>query len=554
MEGIEPMRLTITALILALSCATGAVAQDAPLPRRFDTQGRRFRGVCDDLVVEQPDGRGNYGERRLLCRFPTGSVVADIEIRGNDVYVLTHSALYLIPSGIPSPKKLLWGIPRGPGSQGFRALAWGPEGDLYCSFGDTDRSDRWRIWTFFSQPNGTKTPYSGIGGVVRCKPDGTDLRVVATGLRDPRTLAFDRYWNLFTSHADQDKSVSLHHVTPNAYFGWPRAGTALLPAAPESKRPPIADDLPSDPYDAVTATPAKLWQELSDPSWPRRCRAHVELLRRGGDLLKQANKRILDAPLNDPALHHLIWLAAKSQRGSLHLLSLVADPDPLVRLQVARALTEYPEQLREEPIFTKLLVDPDPRVRFDAMLAHFSPKVAWDRPVQSVIERGPARSDDPLQRQTATRLLGEKATPAQIEALCGRFDASFRLAGILAAGYRLTLPSATKPLHAQLPLAKLRDESACVIEYADGKIDLRERGRVGTFTVAEHWKADMHTEEQERLFKLLRKMLSDEDEPVRVQAARFLALLNDSRCAAEVERVLNSEIRKSKSETNSNSK
>jgi hypothetical protein len=541
--GIDPMRHTIAALILTFSYATAAVSQDAAQSARIDTQGRRFSGVRDELFVEVPPAPGSFGERRLLCRFPSGSAVTDVAIRGNDLYVLTLSALYLIPDGArnhgaPRPRKLLWGIPRGPGRQGFRALAWGPEGDLYCSFGDADPSDCWRHWTFFSQPEGTRTPYSGIGGVIRCKHDGTDLRVVATGLRDPRTLRFDRCWNLFTNHADQEKTVTLLHVTPQAYFGWPRDGTPLPPAVLDSKRPMLADDPPSEPYDAVAAMPEKLWHELSDSSWPRRCRAHVELQRRGGDLLKQANKRILDAPLSDPALPHLIWLAARSQRGSLHLLALVADPDPLVRLQVTRALTEYPDQLREEPIFTKLLLDPDPRVRHAALLAHFSPKVAWGQPMQSIIERGPARSADLRLRQTATRLLAEKATLAQIEMLCGRVDESLRMAGVLTAGYRLTLPGATKPLHAQLPLAKLHDESACVIEYADGKIDLRDHGRVGTYTVAEHWRADMHTEEQERLFKLLRKMLRDEEEPLRVQAARFLALRDDARCATEVARGL----------------
>ena len=32
--------------------------------------------------------------------------------------------------------------------------------------------------------------------------------------------------------------------------------------------------------------------------------------------------------------------------------------------------------------------------------------------------------------------------------------------------------------------------------------------------MAEHWKVDMHTEEQELLYKLLRKMLNDDDKPV----------------------------------------
>ena len=535
------MRRTLPILISAIlgTASVDFVAVESPRCVRGDTLGRLFVGERDVLFVSEPNG-----PRKRLCQFPPNSIVKDIEVRGNDVYVLTLSALYVIPNAVRQrdnlhPKKLLWGIPRGHETQGFRALAWGPEGDLYCSFGNPHSSGRWGHWTFFSGLDGAKTPYNGVGGIVRCKPDGSDLRIVASGLRDPQAFAFDRCWNLFTSDLDTNKVVTMLRVTPRAYFGWPRNGVDPLPTVLDSQRPvPVADVRPLEPYDATEAAPEKLWRELSDPSWPRRYRAQIEMMRRGGAFLKQANKRLLDAKTSDPALHHPIWLAAKSQQGSLHLLSLVDHADPLVRVQTIRALTEFPEQLRDEPIFTKLLLDEHPQVQHAAMLAYFSPKIAWGRPVQFAIERGPACSTDPLLRQTATLLLAERATLQQLEALCSRFDAPLRMAGVLAAGYRLTLPAATKPLHAQLPLAKLPDESAYILEYADGKVDLRHHGRLGTFTVAEHWKADMHTDEQEALFKLLCKMLKDAEEPIRLQAARFLAILDDPRSAAEVGKML----------------
>ena len=470
----------------------------------------------------------------ILCAATVGAQEVN-EIRGNDLYVLTPSALYVIPDGVTkrenrTPKNLIWGVPRGFAGQGFRSLAWGPEGDLYFSVGDAGPAERWRHWTFFSQPEGTKTPFNGIGAILRCKPDGSRLQVVASGLRDPGEVVFDPYWNLFTTD-----SVARLQVTPHAYFGWPREGVAFLPALLDSVRPP-AHTAPLATRNEMT--PEKLWQELGDPSWPRRYRAHVEMMRRGGDFLKQANKRLLHAKADDPALHSLIWLAAASQQGSLHLLSLLEHADPRVRAQAVRALTEFPDQLREEPLFTKLLLDDNPKVQHAAMLAYFSPKFAWDRPIQQAVERGPACSDEPLLRQTATRLLAAKATRQQLEELCGRFDAPLRLAGVLAVGYRLTLPDATKAIHAQLPLGKWSDESAYVIEYAGRKVDLRKHGRLGTYTVAAHWNADMHTVEEQLLFKLLCKMLNDGDEAVRVQAARFLAILNDPRSAAEVQRVL----------------
>ena len=61
-----------------------------------------------------------------------------------------------------------------------------------------------------------------------------------------------------------------------------------------------------------------------------------------------------------------------------------------------------------------------------------------------------------------------------------------------------------------------------VIQVADAKVDLRPLGRIGNFTIAEHWKAGKHSDEQEKLFALLLAKLSDAEEPVRLQAAFYL--------------------------------
>jgi putative heme-binding domain-containing protein len=136
-------------------------------------------------------------------------------------------------------------------------------------------------------------------------------------------------------------------------------------------------------------------------------------------------------------------------------------------------------------------------------------------------------------------LLAEKASLDRLSKLCQDKDGATRLAGVLAVGFRLTVPPATKPLAEGLPLEPWRNaEEAYVIEFADGKEDLRKLGRVGTFTVAEHWKAAKHSPEQEKLFELLLARLKDDDEQVRLQAVHFLSLLNDSRSEPEVVKVL----------------
>src|SRR5438105_2453399 len=51
---------------------------------RADTMGRLFVGGREALFVYEPDGKGGYGPRRQLYKFPNNTWVYDIEVRGND--------------------------------------------------------------------------------------------------------------------------------------------------------------------------------------------------------------------------------------------------------------------------------------------------------------------------------------------------------------------------------------------------------------------------------------------------------------------------------------
>ena len=134
----------------------------------------------------------------------------------------------------------------------------------------------------------------------------------------------------------------------------------------------------------------------------------------------------------------------------------------------------------------------------------------------------------------AALLLSEKATFKQIELMCVSADPALRRAGALAAGFRLTAPYTTGPLAPHLPLERMSAD----VEYTDGRIDLNKKGRLGTFRLALHWKADKQTAEQNLLFNLLRKMLNDDEKTVRVQAAEFLQELADERTQGAVTEAL----------------
>ena len=228
-KGMPSMRTILAVGILASTgwAQTGDVewktariasnVKEAYQSLTVDTLARVFIGGRDALFVYEARD-GHYQARRLLYRFPANSSINDLAIRGNDLFALTSTALYILPDGARKrdevkPRKLLWGVP---GANVLRSMAWGPEGDLYIAFGNPAGPSRLSYWTFFSDHAKSKTPYRGPGGILRCKPDGTGLQLVAFGLQNPGGLAFDSHWNLFVCDLVKEDFAQLRHVTPHA--------------------------------------------------------------------------------------------------------------------------------------------------------------------------------------------------------------------------------------------------------------------------------------------------------------------------------------------------
>ena len=101
---------------------------------QLDAAGRLFAGCREALFVYEPVADGLYGPRQLLFRFPKDSWVYDIAIRGDDLYVGTHWAIYLLKGAVKKregieAKRLVWGLPQMKGwdmHQGMHNLAIGP--------------------------------------------------------------------------------------------------------------------------------------------------------------------------------------------------------------------------------------------------------------------------------------------------------------------------------------------------------------------------------------------------------------------------------------------
>jgi putative heme-binding domain-containing protein len=126
-------------------------------------------------------------------------------------------------------------------------------------------------------------------------------------------------------------------------------------------------------------------------------------------------------------------------------------------------------------------------------------------------------------------LLARRAGLKQLAALCEDANFKHRMAGVLATGFRLTIPVWDQPLDKSVPLDAAQNGYS--LTYAGGvKEDLPKRGLIGNFTVADAWAADgCKGKDDEILFALLLHRLDDAEEKVAHQAAFFLHLLNDSR-------------------------
>lgn len=106
-----------------------------------------------------------------------------------------------------------FGLRNGEASSGLHALLEAPDGWIYFGMGDRGYSVR--------TADGRLRRGLGRGAVFRFRPDGAELEIFATGLRNPTGLAMDALGHLFAvDQAAPGGRTRLLLVTAGADFGW----------------------------------------------------------------------------------------------------------------------------------------------------------------------------------------------------------------------------------------------------------------------------------------------------------------------------------------------
>ncbi len=206
--------------------AARTVADRVAMYRKFFTP-EEFAGfaVAEDRIrrIEDRDGDGKADAATVFAdgfNNPAVGIGAGVLSRGNDVYFACIPDLWLLRDvngdGVADERSALhagYGVHVGFLGHDLHGLTFGPDGKLYFSIGDRG---------FNVQVDGKGLAELDSGSILRCNPDGTELEIVATGLRNPQELAFDPQGDLFTvdNNSDSGDKARLVHLVEGGDSGW----------------------------------------------------------------------------------------------------------------------------------------------------------------------------------------------------------------------------------------------------------------------------------------------------------------------------------------------
>lgn len=187
-------------------------------------------------LIEDSDGDGRADRYTIFAEdFKTSlsGLAAGILPRKGNVWLANIPDLWLLRDtsgdGVADERVSLqygYGVRNAFLGHDLHGPRFGPDGKLYLSMGD-------RGLHVSRTPDGRVVSNPDSGAVLRCNPDGTELELFATGLRNPQDLVFDAYGNLWTgdNNCDRGDAARLVYVVEGGDSGWRIAYQTAKPTA-----------------------------------------------------------------------------------------------------------------------------------------------------------------------------------------------------------------------------------------------------------------------------------------------------------------------------------
>ncbi len=324
----------------------------------------------------------------------------------------------------------------------FHGLVFGPDGRIYFSIGDRGASVKTKEGTMIEAPD--------AGSVFRCYPDGSHLELFATGMRNPQSLLFNEYGDLFTgdNDCDQGDQERLVHVVENGDSGWrigyqhaPRGNAGPWnaerlwlprhPSQPAYLLPPICN-IEDGPSGIAYYPGTGLAPEYAGKIFITHFKGAIassgiytyRVKPSGASYAIESETPFLKNALPtdvrfgpDGRLYYSDWAEGwpKSKRGRIYA---IFDPnhvnDPLVKSTQQLIASDYTKKTAAD--LAGLLAHPDWRVRLDAQLELANRGAAGIATLSSVAGKA---DGSPLARRHAVWGLGQLAVnlPDAIKAL-----------------------------------------------------------------------------------------------------------------------------------------
>ena len=180
----------------------------------------------DDRIrrVVDSDGDGHADQSTVLAdgfhRLEEGTG-AGVLARGDHIYYTCIPKLWKLidqdDDGVADERIVMsdgYGVRVAFRGHDLHGLIMGPDGRLYFTIGDRGYK--------ITRSDGKVLADPASGAVFRCEPDGSELEVYATGLRNPQELAFNNVGDLFTvdNNSDSGDMARIVHVLQDADSGW----------------------------------------------------------------------------------------------------------------------------------------------------------------------------------------------------------------------------------------------------------------------------------------------------------------------------------------------